>query len=82
MFVGLISLIAGLLVLVFPGLGVLFVVYLLAFAFMMLGIERLAMGIEKATLKSKSLVMLETADVHITRERYYWSNMVGLQVIS
>ena len=45
MFVGLISLIAGLLVLVFPGLGMLFVVYLLAFAFIMLGIERLAMGV-------------------------------------
>ncbi len=44
-FVGLLSLAAGLLVLVFPGLGVLFVVYLVAFALIMLGVERLGMGI-------------------------------------
>jgi len=43
--VGLVSIIAGLLVLVFPGLGLLVVVYFLAFAFLLLGIERLAMGI-------------------------------------
>ena len=43
--VGILSLIAGVLVLVFPGLGVLAVVYLLAFALIMLGVERLAMGI-------------------------------------
>jgi uncharacterized membrane protein HdeD (DUF308 family) len=43
--VGVLSLIAGFLVLIFPGLGVLTVVYVLAFALIMLGIERLAMGI-------------------------------------
>ena len=43
--VGILSLIAGFFVLVFPGLGVLAVVYLLAFALIMLGVERLAMGI-------------------------------------
>jgi uncharacterized membrane protein HdeD (DUF308 family) len=43
--VGILSLIAGFFVLVFPGLGVLAVVYLLAFAMMMLGVERLATGI-------------------------------------
>ena len=44
-FVGILSIIAGFLVLIFPGLGVLTVVYLLAFALIMLGVERLAMGI-------------------------------------
>ena len=39
------SLIAGILVLVFPGLGILFVVYLLGFALTLLGFERLATGI-------------------------------------
>ena len=43
--VGVLSLIAGFLVLIFPGLGILAVVYVLAFALMMLGVERLAMGI-------------------------------------
>ena len=43
--VGMLSLIAGFFVLVFPGLGVLAVVYLLAFAMMMLGVDRLATGI-------------------------------------
>jgi len=43
--VGLLSLVAGFLILIFPGLGVLAVVYILAFAMMMLGVERLAMGI-------------------------------------
>lgn len=43
--VGLVSIVAGLMVLVFPGLGLLVVVYFLAFAFLLLGIERLAMGI-------------------------------------
>jgi len=43
--VGVLSLVAGFLVLIFPGLGVLAVVYVLAFALMMLGVERLAMGI-------------------------------------
>jgi len=43
--VGLISLVAGILVLIFPALGVLFVVYLVAFAFILLGVERLGMGI-------------------------------------
>jgi uncharacterized membrane protein HdeD (DUF308 family) len=43
--VGVLSLVAGLGILVFPGLGVLLVVYMLAFAMIMLGVERLAMGI-------------------------------------
>jgi len=43
--VGLLSVVAGFLVLIFPGLGVLAVVYILAFALIMLGVERLAMGI-------------------------------------
>ena len=43
--VGLLSIVAGFLILVFPGLGVLAVVYILAFALMMLGVERLAVGI-------------------------------------
>jgi uncharacterized membrane protein HdeD (DUF308 family) len=36
---------AGFLVLIFPALGVLFVVYILAFALILLGVERLGMGI-------------------------------------
>ena len=43
--VGLVSLVAGLLVLAFPALGLLFVVYMVAFALVLLGIERLGMGI-------------------------------------
>ena len=43
--VGVLSLVAGFGILVFPGLGVLLVVYVLAFALIMLGVERLAMGI-------------------------------------
>ena len=43
--VGLVSLLAGFVVLAFPALGLLFVVYLLAFALILLGIERLGMGI-------------------------------------
>jgi len=43
--VGLLSIVAGFLILIFPGLGVLAVVYILAFALMMLGVERLAVGI-------------------------------------
>jgi uncharacterized membrane protein HdeD (DUF308 family) len=42
---GIASLIAGVLVLVFPGLGVLFVVYLLGFALTLLGLDRLTAGI-------------------------------------
>jgi uncharacterized membrane protein HdeD (DUF308 family) len=42
--VGSLSIVAGFLVLIFPGLGVLAVVYILAFALIMLGVERLAMG--------------------------------------
>jgi len=44
-FVGLLSLISGFLIVIFPGLGVIAVVYILAFALMMLGVDRLAMGI-------------------------------------
>jgi uncharacterized membrane protein HdeD (DUF308 family) len=43
--VGILSLIAGFLVLIFPGLGLLVVVYFLAFALILLGVERLAAGI-------------------------------------
>ena len=43
--VGLVSLAAGLLVLVFPALGLVFVVYMIAFSLILLGIERLGMGI-------------------------------------
>jgi uncharacterized membrane protein HdeD (DUF308 family) len=43
--VGLVTLVAGFLVLIFPALGVLFVVYILAFALILLGVERLGMGI-------------------------------------
>jgi hypothetical protein len=39
------GLVAGILVLVFPAIGVPFVVYLLAFALIMLGVARLGMGI-------------------------------------
>jgi len=55
--VGLVTLVAGFLVLVFPALGVLFVVYILAFALILLGVERLGMGITghayTVTAKSK-----------------------------
>jgi uncharacterized membrane protein HdeD (DUF308 family) len=40
-----VTLVAGILVLVFPGFGLLVVVYILAFAMILLGIERLGMGI-------------------------------------
>ena len=43
--VGLVTLLAGFLVLVFPALGILFVVYILAFALILLGVERFGMGI-------------------------------------
>ncbi len=42
---GIASLIAGIFVLVFPGLGVLFVAYLLGFALTLLGLDRLSAGI-------------------------------------
>jgi hypothetical protein len=55
--VGLVTLVAGFLVLVFPALGILFVVYMLAFALILLGVERLGMGITghayTVTAKSK-----------------------------
>ena len=43
--VGISSIIAGFLVLIFPGLGVLTVVYFLAVALIFIGVERLAAGI-------------------------------------
>jgi len=43
--VGILSIIAGFLVLVYPGLGLLVVVYFLAVALIFLGLERLAAGI-------------------------------------
>ena len=51
--VGVISLVAGFLVLVFPGLGLLVVVYFLAIALMMLGADRIAMGISGHTYEIK-----------------------------
>ena len=55
--VGLVTLLAGFLILVFPALGFLFIVYLLAFALILLGVERLGMGITghayTVTTKSK-----------------------------
>jgi uncharacterized membrane protein HdeD (DUF308 family) len=59
--VGILSLIAGVLVLVFPGLGVLAVVYLLAFALIMLGVERLAMGITGHAYRIKMKEQTTTA---------------------
>ena len=43
--VGLVTLVAGFFVLMFPALGIIFVVYILAFALILLGVERLGMGI-------------------------------------
>lgn len=43
--VGFVSLLAGFLVVAFPRLGLLVVVYFIAFALILLGLERLAMGI-------------------------------------
>jgi uncharacterized membrane protein HdeD (DUF308 family) len=59
--VGVLSVIAGFLILVFPGLGVLAVVYLLAFALIMLGIERLGMGITGHAYRIKSKDQTQTA---------------------
>jgi uncharacterized membrane protein HdeD (DUF308 family) len=42
---GILALVAGLLILVFPGLGILAVVYMLAFALIVIGAERLSVGI-------------------------------------
>ena len=47
--VGVLSIVAGFLILIYPGLGVLAVVYILAFAMVMLGVERLAMGLTGQT---------------------------------
>ncbi len=56
--VGVVSILAGVLVLVYPGLGLFVVVYLLAFALILLGFERLAMGISghPYTAQKKELV--------------------------
>lgn len=51
--VGVVSLAVGFLVLAYPGLGLLVVVYFLAFASIMLGIERLAMGITGHAYRTK-----------------------------
>lgn len=51
--VGVISLIAGFLVLVFPGLGLLVVVYFLALALLMLGVDRIALGLSGHTYEIK-----------------------------
>jgi len=42
---GILALIAGSLILIFPGLGILAVVYMLAIALIVIGAERLAVGI-------------------------------------
>jgi len=59
--VGLLSLAAGFLVLIFPGLGVLAVVYILAFALIMLGVERLAIGVTGQTYGVKKKEQTSTA---------------------
>lgn len=51
--VGILSIIAGFLVLIFPGLGVLVVVYFLAVALIFIGVERLAAGISGHSLGVK-----------------------------
>lgn len=59
--VGIFSLIAGFLVLVFPGLGLLLVAYFIAFALIMLGVERLAMGISGHAYQVKRKEQTPTA---------------------
>ena len=59
--VGLLSLVAGFLILIFPGLGVLAVVYILAFALMMLGVDRLATGISGQAYRIKRKEQTPTA---------------------
>jgi len=59
--VGVLSLVAGFLVLIFPGLGVLAVVYILALALVMLGAERLAVGITGQTYGIKKKEQTQTA---------------------
>jgi len=58
---GLLSLVAGFLVLIFPGLGVIAVVYILAFALMMLGVDRLATGISGQAYRIKRKEQTPTA---------------------
>jgi uncharacterized membrane protein HdeD (DUF308 family) len=52
--VGILSLIAGFLVLIFPGLGILTVVYFLAIALIFIGVDRLAAGITGHTYGIKN----------------------------
>ena len=59
--VGAFSLIAGLFVLAYPGLGVLFVVFLLGFALVMLGAERIAVGISGHVYRVKVQEQAKTA---------------------
>lgn len=59
--VGVLSIIAGFLILVFPGLGVLTVVYVLAFALIMLGVDRLTAGITGHAYGIKSKEQTPTA---------------------
>ena len=59
--VGVFSIIAGFSVLAFPGLGVLFVVFLLGFALVMLGAERIAVGISGHVYKVKPQEQAKTA---------------------
>jgi uncharacterized membrane protein HdeD (DUF308 family) len=59
--VGVISLIVGFLVLVFPGLGFLLVAYFIAFALLMLGADRIATGISGHTYEMKVVQTREQA---------------------
>ena len=58
---GLLSLVAGFLVLIYPGLGVLTVAYILAFALIMLGVDRLATGIAGQAYRFTSKEQTPTA---------------------
>jgi uncharacterized membrane protein HdeD (DUF308 family) len=58
---GILSIMAGFLILVFPGLGVLLVAYFLAFALIMLGTERLVVGISAHAYTIKAQKPMPTA---------------------
>jgi len=59
--VGVISLIVGFLVLVFPGLGFLLVAYFIAFALLVLGVDRVATGISGHTYEIRAVQTGEQA---------------------
>ena len=58
---GILSLIAGFLILVFPSLGVLIIAYFLAFALIMLGTERLVIGVTGHAGRVKRKAETQTA---------------------